>query len=371
MTSILFSQYPPRLLIAIIALIFSNVAGAQAQSAFELYQDRLVALEESLKDVRGMVEEDFRSLKQAMEDGVGDSAEIADLKNKMDKIIDRLGSLNNRIERTLQMASDNEFRLLRMEKRIESLMRIGIEGGLSSLPSSPSGIGAGEVPKAGLSVNENNETVWTMGADSLDEELNNLPKPEDASLSANGQSAIDQGTNAVSTGEADNISGNNISNQTVASLDQADTENNTETTPEVVETTSILPDVSPDEQYRFALGKALQNDLVLAEDALAEFIVKNPEHTRTNDAMFWLGRVQFMQGSYEQAAMTFTEFNTTWPSDARREKTTLWIAESISYFAPATEVCDLLMSLPSLIEDPTDTFFSRLDGLKTKAECGG
>ena len=109
----------------------------------------------------------------------------------------------------------------------------------------------------------------------------------------------------------------------------------------------------------------------MAEDALAEFITTNPDHTRTNDATFWLGRVQFMQGSYEQAAMTFTEFNTVWPTDARREKTTLWIAESISYFAPAEEICDLLASLPSLIEDPTDNFFTRLDGLKEKSQCEG
>ncbi len=344
-----------RLLAVVSVITFASFGQAYAQSAFELYQDRLVALEESLKEVRGMVEEDLRSLKQAIEDGSGDSQEITDLKNRMDKIIDRLGSLNNRIERTLEVASDNEFRLLRMEKRIDSLMRMGIEGGLGQIqqPTSPSGIGAGEVPQAGLSVNENNETVWTMGADSLNDEISNLPQPED-----------------------DNLVGNyayNGSDQSEAAEDKSETETvatEDDQTATAVKA-SVLPDVSPDEQYRFALGKALQNDLVMAEDALAEFITTNPDHTRTNDATFWLGRVQFMQGSYEQAAMTFTEFNTVWPTDARREKTTLWIAESISYFAPAEEICDLLASLPSLIEDPTDNFFTRLDGLKEKSQCGG
>ena len=109
----------------------------------------------------------------------------------------------------------------------------------------------------------------------------------------------------------------------------------------------------------------------MAEIALGEFIQLHPEHERANDAMFWLGRVQFMKSSYEKAAMTFTSFNSQYPSDARREKTTLWIAESISYFAPTNEVCDLLVSLPNLIEDPTDNFFQRLDKLKMKAECSG
>ena len=344
-----------RLLAAVLLITFGGFGQAYAQSAFELYQDRLVALEESLKEVRGMVEEDLRSLKQAIEDGSGDSQEITDLKNTMDKIIDRLGSLNNRIERTLEVASDNEFRLLRMEKRIDSLMRMGIEGGLGQIqqPTSPSGIGAGEVPQAGLSVNENNETVWTMGGDSLNKEINNLPQPDDANL--------------VETG-SDNGSGQSEATEDSRETKVVTTEGDQTATPVKA---SVLPDVSPDEQYRFALGKALQNDLVMAEDALAEFITTNPDHSRTNDATFWLGRVQFMQGSYEQAAMTFTEFNTVWPTDARREKTTLWIAESISYFAPAEEVCDLLASLPNLIEDPTDNFFTRLDGLKEKSQCEG
>ena len=344
-----------RLLAAVLLITFGGFGQAYAQSAFELYQDRLVALEESLKEVRGMVEEDLRSLKQAIEDGSGDSQEITDLKNTMDKIIDRLGSLNNRIERTLEVASDNEFRLLRMEKRIDSLMRMGIEGGLGQIqqPTSPSGIGAGEVPQAGLSVNENNETVWTMGGDSLNKEINNLPQPDDANL--------------VETG-SDNGSGQSEATEDSRETKVVTTEGDQTATPVKA---SVLPDVSPDEQYRFALGKALQNDLVMAEVALAEFITTNPDHSRTNDATFWLGRVQFMQGSYEQAAMTFTEFNTVWPTDARREKTTLWIAESISYFAPAEEVCDLLASLPNLIEDPTDNFFTRLDGLKEKSQCEG
>ena len=356
-----------RLMIAVAGLFIGSLSPAYAQSAFELYQDRLVALEESLKEVRGMVEEDFRALKQAIEDGTGESEEITDLKNRMDKIIDRLGSLNNRIERTLEVASDNEFRLLRMEKRLDSLMRMGIEGSLGQLqqPTSPSGIGAGDVPQAGLSVNENNETVWTMGADTLNEEISKLPNPEDA--------VIDNGSGDAAGAEtvADQASANP---STATESSAGDASQGTETATEVTETPvkpSVLPNVSPDEQYRFALGKALQNDLVMAEDALAEFIATNPDHSRVNDATFWLGRVQFMQGSYEQAAMTFTEFNTTWPTDARREKTTLWVAESISYFATPAEVCDLLASLPSLIEDPTDNFFSRLDGLKEKSSCGG
>ena len=75
----------------------------------------------------------------------------------------------------------------------------------------------------------------------------------------------------------------------------------------------MLPAVSPEEQYRFALGRALQNDLETAERAFSEFRVFNVGHERQADATFWLGRVQFMRGEYEKAAMTFSEFNSVYP----------------------------------------------------------
>ena len=331
----------------VISLMFSTmVSGAAfAQSSMEIFQDKISALEEGLKDIRGVVEEDFRALKQSLEDneGVG-SDEIRDLENKIGKLVDQIGALNNRIERTLQVATDNEFRLLRLEKRIESMIRMGIDGTLGQ--TGPINQGAGQAPQSSLSSSESDQANWTISQDQLSEEISKLPNPDDAN------------TENASQAEAASTSGaSEESTATAVSVEE--------------EVASVLPDAAPDEQYRFALGKALQNDLDMAELALDEFVKTHPDHERANDAMFWLGRVQFMKSSYEKAAMTFTSFNSQWPSDSRREKTTLWIAESISYFAPTDEVCDLLVSLPNLIEDPTDNFYQRLEKLKTKAECSG
>ena len=320
---------------------------ASAQSSMEIFQDKLIAVEEGLKDIRSVVEEDFRALKQSLEDNedVG-SDEVRALENQIGKMVDQLNALNTRIERTLQVATDNEFRLLRLEKRIESLMRMGIEGNLAA--TGPVNQGAGEAPQSSLSSSENNSSSWTIGEETLSEEISKLPNPDDAGVEV-----------AEVTEHEANTKDAAATKETVTAVAVEE------------ETPSVLPDASADEQYRFALGKALQNDLEMAEIALGEFIQLHPEHERANDAMFWLGRVQFMKSSYEKAAMTFTQFNSQYPSDARREKTTLWIAESISYFAPTNEVCDLLVSLPNLIEDPTDNFFQRLDKLKMKAECSG
>ena len=338
-------------------LILGVVSTARAQSvSIEIFANRVEALEEGLKDVRGVIEEDMRALRQEIEaNGAIDPAKIEMLENQIGKLVDQMRVLNNRLERTLEVASDNEFRLLRMEKRLESLMRLGIEDDLAAA-TTPSGSGAGDVPSSSLNAAQDTSAAWTIEASKLEE---NLPTDGQGAAATPATGAGDTAAASTETApvsERDSTA-TPAETQTLASAEPAPV--------------SVLPDTSPDEQYRFALGKALQNDLNTAEEAFREFIEKNGEHSRLADATFWLGRVQFMKGAFEQSAMTFTRFNTNWPTDSRLEKTTLWIAEAVSTFASKNEVCDLLQSLPSLVETPTESFFDRLEKLKTSAECAG
>ena len=144
----LTSVIKPALALMLILGLYSG--SASAQSSMEIFQDKLIAVEEGLKDIRSVVEEDFRALKQSLEDNEDvDSDEVRALENQIGKMVDQLNALNTRIERTLQVATDNEFRLLRLEKRIESLMRMGIEGNLAA--TGPVNQGAGEAPQSSLS----------------------------------------------------------------------------------------------------------------------------------------------------------------------------------------------------------------------------
>ena len=117
----------------------------------------------------------------------------------------------------------------------------------------------------------------------------------------------------------------------------------------------MLPAVSPEEQYRFALGRALQNDLEMAERAFLEFRVFNEGHERLADATFWLGRVQFMRGEYEKAAMTFSEFNSVYPRDARTRRHNNVDCRVGSHFAPPEQACEIYESLPKLLDAPLKT----------------
>ena len=76
-----------------------------------------------------------------------------------------------------------------------------------------------------------------------------------------------------------------------------------------------------------------------------------------------------MRGEYEKAAMTFSEFNTAYPADARLVDTTMWIAESVSNFAPPEQACEIYESLPKLLDAPPKSFMTKLAALRNAAKC--
>ena len=143
----------------------------------------------------------------------------------------------------------------------------------------------------------------------------------------------------------------------------------------------VLPDVSPEEQYRFALGRALQNDMETAEAALDEFRKFNKSHERFTDAIYWLGRVQFIRGKYKKSAVTLAEFNSAVSENhALLLKSTSLLADAVSEFAPAVQACAVYLRLPEIRKfyadkrirvdvDDTETFAERIDYLLARDSC--
>ena len=360
-----------------------------ASALLTRHQQRMDILEAGLKDVRGIIENDLREIKMKVEQmqsssseaGTSQTADLKALRDQMEKLGDMLAMTNRRMERTLEITSDTEFRLLRLEKRMQTLLTLGGDDAAAALVQQDT-IGAGEAAAVQMSRDlDTGISSWSVAEDSLNDALANV-EGDNATSEA---SAVDENTGSADTGSADTESADTASADTASadtgSLDagSADTalaagDNaipaNAESTGETAPTQpEVLPAVSPEEQYRFALGRALQNDLETAELAFAEFRTFNQGHARQADSIFWLGRVQFMRGEFEKAAMTFSEFNSAYPGDARLVDTTMWIAESVSHFAPPEQACEIYASLPQLIDTPPDTFLAQLSKLSDDANC--
>lgn len=350
-----------------------------ASALLTRHQQRMDILEAGLKDVRGTIENDLREIKMKVEQmqsssseaGTSQTADLKALRDQMEKLGDMLAMTNRRMERTLEITSDTEFRLLRLEKRMQTLLTLGGDDAAAALVQQDT-IGAGEAAAVQMSRDlDTGISSWSVAEDSLNDALANV-EGDNATSEA---SAVDENAGSADTESADTASADTGSldagsaDTALAAGDNAipaNAESTGETAPTQPE---VLPAVSPEEQYRFALGRALQNDLETAELAFAEFRTFNQGHARQADSIFWLGRVQFMRGEFEKAAMTFSEFNSAYPGDARLVDTTMWIAESVSHFAPPEQACEIYASLPQLIDTPPDTFLAQLSKLSDDANC--
>lgn len=325
---------------------------------------RIEMLETDLRDMRGLVETDLRNLKMqitqisnnATSGETATTAEIRDLRDQVERLADAVAMASRRMERTLEITSDMEFRLLRMEKRLQTLMNLGGDE-LARAAVEDDTIPAGDSPEVSMKKDaDTGEVTWQMSATKLNEQLNTADETA--------PQATDLANLATAPAGADAARPAPAQPETVSPAQSA--------TPVVTPPKpEVLPDASPEEQYNFALQRAMQNDLETAEAAFAEFRTFNAGHAREADSLFWLGRIQFLRGQFEQAALTFSEFSRAYPEDARLNDTTIWVAESVSRFAPPEQACDIYRQLPSVVPEPSERLTERLAALSEAANCGG
>ena len=346
-----------------------NAISSNASALLTRQQQRMDILEQGLKEIRGVIEQDLREIKLKVEQlgsssaqaGTAQVADLNALRNEMEKLNDTLAMTSRRMERTLEITSDTEFRLLRLEKRVQTLISLG--GNDLANAAAQKETTAADAPANVQMTRESNSgiTKWSVEEGALNRELQSL----DTANAPDTAAARD----VVETANNNALPADNAVSGDAGTLNADVATNNVPVVPVHPAEPEVLPAVNPEEQYRFALGRALQNDLETAELAFAEFRVFNKDHERQADATFWLGRVQFMRGEYEKAAMTFSEFNSTYPNDARLVDTTMWIAESVSHFAPAEQACEIYASLPKLLDTPPETFMTQLAALSDVAKC--
>ena len=360
------------------SLTFAHAQSSDSNSALMARQQmRLNTIEDNLKTVRGTLETEFRAIRlqieKMAEEGAQSSdsyaAKLKELKGQIIELGDTLDIFNQRLRRSIELSSDVEFRVLRLEKRMQTLLSMSGDSMTNAILQDDVNA-AGVAPT--VSMSRDNDTgggTWTVEKDEeLNAELDKL---------ADNQSAISEDNQtALISNDADNVSAEQETSATVESEEgeAVAEEDDASANDEPIEAPvieSVLPEGSPEEQYRFAFGRMLQNDLETAEKGFTEFRELYPDNERAADVLYWLGRVQFIQGDYGKSAMSFTEFNSAYPEDSRLPEAILMIAESVLNFATAEQACQIFADLPQMLDQPGAEFVKRLDELKVAASCAG
>jgi TolA-binding protein len=279
-----------------------------------LQQEKIARIENELKNLIGS----FESLSNQKQN----NKIPLELESKINSVAQKLNLLENNIKNITNLSYNLDFALKRIERHLDltSINNGNIKQSNKEDPSKPTFV-----------ENKNNDI-----------NVKNLEKKTESVLGF-----IKEPTSSSSD--------NNKQNDVVL---ESDTDKD-----------KLLTKSSPEENYNIALDYAVDLDFVNAEKAFKEFLDIHKDSKRIADAQYWLGRVYFAQGKFEEAAIALAEFNSVFPNDSRFQETTLLIAESASNFAPQNQLCDILKQSLEFMVNPSEKFIKRINDLKNENKC--
>ena len=306
-----------RVVSLVIILLWSSPVFSQSLDGIKeivtIQQEKIARIENDLKNLIGS----FESLSNKKQN----NKIPLDLENKINSITQRLNLLENNIKNITNLSYNLDFALKRIEKHLE----------LSSINNGNIKQSGKEVPSKPTFVDNKNNDI----------NVKNLENKSEGVLGF-----IKEPTNSRTDNNQDKVTLKNDINKD-----------------------KLLTKPSPEENYNIALDYAVDLDFVNAEKAFKEFLTLYKDSKQTADAQYWLGRVYFAQGKFEEAAIALAEFNSVFPNDLRFQETTLLIAESASNFAPQNQLCDILKQSLEFMVNPSEKFIKRINDLKNENKC--
>ena len=279
-----------------------------------IQQEKIARIENDLKNLIGS----FESLSNQKQN----NKIPLELESKINSIAQKLNLLENNIKNITNLSYNLDFALKRIERHLEltSINNGNIKQSNKEVPSKPTFI-----------ENKNNDINVKNLENKTEGVLGFIKEPTSSS--------------------SDNNKQNNVALKSDTDKDK------------------LLTKSSPEENYNIALDYAVDLDFVNAEKAFKEFLDIHKDSKQIADAQYWLGRVYFAQGKFEEAAIALAEFNSTFPNDLRFQETTLLIAESASNFAPQNQLCDILKQSLEFMVNPSEKFIKRINDLKNENKC--
>ena len=142
----------------------------------------------------------------------------------------------------------------------------------------------------------------------------------------------------------------------------------TETTQRVEK---ILPDTSPEEQYKFAISFLKVGDYETAEFALREFIDTNPKHEFAGRAQYWYGETFRIRQLYQDAATAYLDGYQKYPKSDKASINLLKLGVMLVQIGEKTQGCSMILGVKEQYPKANQSVIQKAEYEKKKFNCGG
>ena len=174
------------------------------------------------------------------------------------------------------------------------------------------------------------------------------------------------------SGEAQDLGG--VSESDIAATVQIQKTQSVESVSTVVtETTArsekILPDASPENQYKFAVSFIKIGDYETAELALREFVDNNPKHQLAGNAQYWYGETFRVRQLYQDAATAYLDGYQKYPKSKKAPVNLLKLGVMLVQIGEKEQGCSMILGVKDQYPKANQSVIQKAEYEKKKFNC--
>ena len=141
----------------------------------------------------------------------------------------------------------------------------------------------------------------------------------------------------------------------------------------VTETTAraekILPNTTPEEQYKFAVSFIKVGDYETAELALREFVDSNSKHKLAGNAQYWYGETFRVRQLYQDAATAYLDGYQKYPKSTKAPVNLLKLGVMLVQIGEKEQGCSMILGLKDQYPKANQSVIQKAEYEKKKFNC--
>ncbi len=131
----------------------------------------------------------------------------------------------------------------------------------------------------------------------------------------------------------------------------------------------ILPDTTPEEQYKFAVSFIKVGDYETAELALREFVDNNSKHQLAGNAQYWYGETFRVRQLYQDAATAYLDGYQKYPKSSKAPVNLLKLGVMLVQIGEKEQGCSMILGLKDQYPKANQSVIQKPEYEKKKFNC--
>jgi len=131
----------------------------------------------------------------------------------------------------------------------------------------------------------------------------------------------------------------------------------------------ILPNTTPEEQYKFATSFIKVGDYETAELALREFVDNNPQHNLAGNAQYWYGETFRVRQLYQDAATAYLNGYQKYPKSSKAPVNLLKLGVMLVQIGEKEQGCSMILGVKDQYPKANQSVIQKAEYEKKKFSC--